>query len=174
MVKFTNLDEVSEKYGIKSNDSWLKLVDGDNRIRIISEFEDYGVHYLKDEKKSVICIGKDQCKLCKKNIEVRCQFLGWVIDRSDNQVKLFRTGYSVIKQISELAKSSEYGFEGIPPYDIIINKKGQGLETKYSVLPARQNTPLTESELQLITTLEDPKEIINNMKEKVESEYFKI
>jgi hypothetical protein len=167
-MKFADYKSISKKYGLESD--WMSLKEGDNKIRIVSEFEDYGVHYDTKTRKSVICIGKDKCPFCQKGEIPRVQFLGWVIDRSDNRVKLLRIGYKVFQQIGELAKSEEYAFDTIPDYDITIRRSGRGLDTIYSVLPARQNTPLTDKEKEMIMEKIKPvKQIIENMKAKITS-----
>jgi len=167
-MKFSEYKIAGEKYGVGKD--WMTLKEGDNKIRIISEFEDYGVHFNPKEKKSVVCLGKDKCPLCQQGYKPKVQFLGWVIDRSDNKVKLLRIGYKIFQQIGELAKSEEYGFDTIPDYDITIRKSGQGLETVYTVLPARQNTELTIEEKKMISNKIKPvKEIIEKMKAKVDT-----
>jgi len=166
-MKFTDIESIKNKYGISEGGDWMNLKEGENRIRIVSEFVDYGIHRDPELKKNVVCIGKEQCYYCKQGDKVRVQFLGKVIDRSDGRVKYLRIGYRIFQQISELAKSKEYGFDIIPPYDIVILKKGSGLNTTYTVFPARENTPLTDEEVKKAEALPSPSEIIEKMKEKV-------
>lgn len=169
-MKFKDYDSIPKKYGIGGGD-WMKLQEGDNKIRIVSEFEDYGTHYNPTTKKSIVCLGKEKCEVCLSDPDnkPRVQFLGWVIDRKDNKIKLLRIGFKAHKQIGELAKSEDYGFDEVPEYDVTIKKTGQGLDTDYSVLPARQNTSLTEEEEQAVSekVKKSPKEIIEKMKAKI-------
>jgi hypothetical protein len=145
----------------------MNLERGENKIRILSEFEDYGTHY--DNKKSVVCLGKDKCSYCQNGERAKVQYLGWVIDRKDGEIKLLRFGSSVSKQITELARSDEYGFDSVPDYDLTIKKTGEGLETEYVVIPARKSTVLTEDEkVRYLDKFKSPKDIIEKMKEKVE------
>jgi len=39
---------------------WLNLKPGDNKVRIVSEFETFGRHYDQVTKKATICIGKKE------------------------------------------------------------------------------------------------------------------
>ena len=167
-MKFQDYNEAGKKYGIDGGD-WLNLEEGDNKVRIVSEFEDYGSHYDKKLKKSFVCLGKEKCPFCQTGDKPRVQFLGWVIDRKDQKPKLLRIGYKIFQQIGDLAQSEDYKFDDVPGYDITIKKTGQGLDTNYSVLPARKNTELTSEEIESIKGLKDPKEIIENMKAKLES-----
>ena len=58
---------------------------------------------------------------------------------------------TVYKDIEKLQKNPDYGFDEVPmPYDITIVAAGAGtLDVDYSVVPARNNTPLTPSEMAL-------------------------
>ena len=167
-MKFSNYGDVEKQYNMGGN--WLKLKSGENKVRLVSEFEVYGNHF--DEKKGVkglICIGKDKgCIGCAKDIEVKAQTLGWVIDRSDGKVKLFRMPYSVFKKIGELQLQEEYQFETVPNYDVTITKTGEGMETRYSVIAARKDTEITGDEMEDINkTVKPVSEIIENMKSKI-------
>jgi len=155
-MKFSEYENVEKQYGIGSGD-WLNLKVGENRIRIISQFEIFGNHYNPTTKKGMICIGKDKgCIGCKAGVRLNVRALGWVIDRSDGKIKLFRMPYSVFKAIGELQKAAEYEFETVPDYDITIKKQGEGLDTEYSVIPARSNTEITGEELEEISKVVKP------------------
>lgn len=171
---FDNLSEVKKNYGIKDSGNWMKLKDGSNKVRIVSDFADYGIHSIKDNGKyrSEVCIGKDNgCYYCSQGSPVKVQFLGWVIDRADNQVKLLRIGWVIASQIKAYQESEEYGFKDLPPYDIDIVRSGEGLDTDYNVIPARKDTPLTPEEEEMIAkVVKDPREIIDKMKEKAKNE----
>ena len=163
-MKFSNYGDVEKQYGMGGN--WLKLKGGENKIRLVSEFEVYGNHF--DGKKGIICIGKDKgCTECAKKSDVKAQALGWVIDRTDGKVKLFRMPYSVFKKIGELQMQEEYQFETVPNYDITITKTGEGMETRYSVIASRKDTDITGSEMEAINkTVKPVSEVIENMKSK--------
>jgi len=172
---FNNLNEVKKNYGIKEGGNWMKLKDGSNKVRIVSDFADYGVHQVVQNgqfKKSVICIGKENgCYYCSQGLPVKVQFLGWVIDRADNQVKLLRIGWTIANQIKAYQKSEEYGFQGLPPYDMDIIRSGEGLDTDYDTHASRKDTPLTPEEKKMIEEIvKDPREIIEKMKEKARNE----
>ena len=168
-MSFKDYKNIEKKYNIGGGD-WLKLEDGDNKIRIVSEFFDFAEHFIKSENKSYTCLGKKgNCKYCESGLKPTVKFLGWVLDREDGAVKLLRVGYMIYKQIGALAMSDEYGFDGVPEYDITIKKSGKELGTEYQVLPARKNTELTKDEEKLVKekTKKTPEEIVEKMKEKV-------
>ena len=149
-----------------SGGGYLKLKQGENKIRIISEAEVFGKHFK--HKKSTICIGKDEgCELCQEGDKPKPSWLMWVIDRADNQIKMFEAGYMVVSQIQKLAQSSEYGFGGLPGYDMFIQKEGESLETEYTVTPARKDSELTEEEKESIAALKSPETIVEEKKKGV-------
>lgn len=170
-MDFQDYDKIEEQYGLASaRGDWMRLVQGDNVVRIVSKFENYAVHWDPETKRSVICIGKEHCKYCQEGKELTVKYSGWVIDRADKQVKLLTIGHKIFKAIGLLGKSDEYGFKDIPAYDITINKEGQGLDTRYTVIPGRSDKPLTKKEQQQIdqVAINSPKDIIDNMKTKEE------
>ena len=94
------------------------------------------------------------------------RFVSYVIDRSDGQLKPFTFGPQIAGQIGALANSTEYGFEELPPYDIIIIRVGSGKETEYTVNGARANSTLTEDEKAAIEKLSDIKKIADSLTKK--------
>jgi hypothetical protein len=72
----------------------------------------------------------------------------------------------IIKQLKALAVDEQYMFDTIPPYNVTIKKEGQKLDTTYTVLPDRVDTPITEQEQALIAKLKSPEEIVIKIVEK--------
>lgn len=149
---------------------YLKLKQGENKIRIVSEAEVFGKHFKN--KKSTICLGKEICDLCIEGDKPKPSWLMWVIDRADGEIKMLEAGYQIISQVQKMAQSSEYGFEGLPSYDIIIQKEGEGLDTEYIATPARKDSDLTEEEKEDISALKSPSEIVEEKKKGTIKEPF--
>jgi hypothetical protein len=161
--------------GIKSQGSGerkeiqrITLQNGDNKIRLVGEVMPRYVYWLttKDGKRMPV-----ECLKFDRNTE---QFSGTedpfdeisqdiyadkpqfayvcnVIDRNDNQVKLFDLKATIYRQIVDFAKDSEYGnpADDTSGYDITIVKEKTGplpQNVKYTVRPARASTALTDSE----------------------------
>lgn len=77
-----------------------------------------------------------------------------VIDRQDNNIKLFDIKRTVYSQIVDLALNAEYGnpSDEKTGYDITVKKESTGSlpqNVKYACLPGRNSTPLSEEELEL-------------------------
>ena len=161
-----DLGKVKEKYNLASND-WVKLEEGDNKIRFVSSYVDYGSHRDSEQNRRVICIGKENgCPHCARGESPSVQFLVWAIERKTGGLKPFRFGYKTFEAISALASSDDYGFKGLPPYDFVINRKGKGIETRYQVIAAREDTELTTEEQVMIGKATPLEEILGKMKDK--------
>lgn len=74
-----------------------------------------------------------------------------VIDRADGKLKLMDLKTTVFKQIVDYARDPDYGSPSHPEngYDITIKREKTGplpQNVKYSVMPGRNSTPLTDNE----------------------------
>lgn len=77
-----------------------------------------------------------------------------VIDRSDGKVKLLDLRSTIYAQIVDYATNADYGSPADEEngYDITIKKEKTGplpQNVKYTVIPARGNSPITEAEKEL-------------------------
>lgn len=76
------------------------------------------------------------------------------IDRADGKLKLMDLKTTVFKQLVDYARDPDYGSPADPDngYDITIRKEKTGplpQNVKYTVMPSRSSTPLTEKEREL-------------------------
>lgn len=138
----------AEKQGLLSSGDYLKLKEGANRFRLVSE-----------------CLAHEGEYQGKKNFKWLCL----VIDRADGKVKPFFMPHTIYKQIVALQRSDDYAFDGVPmPYDLTINADGAGTkEVKYALMPARKESPLTQAEHEAITahkTVQDVKKALDEKK----------
>ena len=126
-VSFAERRKQAEAAGLLSSGDYLKLKEGDNRLRLMSECLPHAGEYQG-----------------KKNFKWLC----YVIDRTDSKVKPFFMPHTIYKQIEALQMNEDYAFEDVPmPYDLTIHAVGAGTkEVKYTLMPARKNTPITVAE----------------------------
>ena len=119
----------AEKAGLVGGGDYLKLREGANRFRLLTEGLAHDGEYQG-----------------KKNFKWLCL----VIDRADGKVKPFFMAHTIYKQIVALQQSDDYAFRDVPmPYDLTVHADGAGTkEVKYTVMPARKETPLTAAEQQ--------------------------
>ena len=143
---FSKAKEVAEKEHNIGGAQHLKLQEGQNRIRLVSE-----------------CIPHEGEYNGKPTFKWLCQ----VIDRKDGKVKPFFMPHKIFKDIEALQMSEDYSFDAVPmPYDITITAIGAGMITvQYSTTPARQNTPITEDEQMMINGVPNINELQKKIRE---------
>jgi len=186
MAKFKDYKKTASQFGVGGDTEWLTLEEGDNWVRLMSEFVAYGQHFNNSTKKGSICIGKDNgCPACLANDETMAEaksaglktdiqeplsvkYLGWVIDRKDKKIKLLRIGHVVFKSIGKIQEQPDTAFDTVPNFDININAENAGTkEVKYTVLASRKDTELTEEEIKKTENLTNPEDILEKMKAKI-------
>lgn len=154
----------------------LSLKDGDSTVRVLGNYKFYHEHWFNKVKRTVVCPGAKECPVCShpdkekylgnaralrnagkekeakelfktvfRTYDPRPAYAINVIDRADGTVKIWKFSRNIKLMIEDIAK--KYGDPS--QYDLIITRKGKGLETKYTVFPDRENKPLTEAEKNL-------------------------
>lgn len=139
-------EKAEREFGLGKGE-YLKLQEGANRIRLVSE-----------------CIGYESSFQGRKYFKWVC----WVIDRADGVVKPFFMPHTIYKSIEALQIDPDYAFKSVPmPYDIKINAKGAGTkEVDYQVIASPNRTALTDKEIENISARIDIREFVEKLKEK--------
>jgi hypothetical protein len=133
------------------NSDFFVIQPGENKLRLVSEFEERFVHWDAEANRSISVKSIDDLR---NGEEPRRRYIAYAIDRADGQIKMLEVGASVIKQLQELQASDDYKFDSIPAYDLTIKKTGQKLDTRYNLIPARENSELTTEETLAIEELQ--------------------
>jgi len=139
-MEFTDHEKEAKKKGIGGG-GMFKFESGENRFRILSKPAYNASHYA--EGKPVNCTGDDSCPLCKSGAQISHKALCYIFDAKAG-LTLANLPWSVYKGIGELATQTDWKFEGLPPYDIVINKTGEAKETRYGVMPTNGKEPISE------------------------------
>lgn len=127
---------------------FMKLVEGENPIRIVGE-----------------------PKMVEGKFGSRPAM--WVIDRKTGDMKILQFAKTIGEQIQQLQVSNDYGFEKLPDYDITIVRTGMGqFDTSYNVRAARQNTELTEDEKALVKKTMEEKGDVEQFFEKMAAKHL--
>jgi hypothetical protein len=124
--------------------------------------KDFWVHFDNDAKKSFRCAGRKTCELCKSTNErvkkASHKFYFAAFSRDEQKqlskegkdtraiIKLLEVGGTVYDAIQAISANDDYSFDEIPPCDFIITKRGQKMETTYSVFPCPPK-PISENDL---------------------------
>ena len=146
-TSFADRRKQAEAAGMLSSGDYLKLKEGDNRMRLLTE-----------------CLPHQSEYQGKKNFKWLC----YVLDRADGKVKPFFMAHTIYKQIEAFQTNEDYAFEDVPmPYDITVNASGAGTkEVKYTVVPARKNTVVTALEMQELAKAKPLADLQAKLKEK--------
>lgn len=142
----TSYNQIVDESG---ESKYIKFPEGDTKLRIVSDVYTALRHKveLNGKWRNIACpktLNSDApCPLCSSD-KPRMQWVVKVLDRADNKIKILESGSMIFGQLRKLAENEEYGDP--KEYDITINRTGEKLNTEYTVIPARQNTPLTEIE----------------------------
>jgi len=155
----------------------LKFEIGDTKIRLIGDVVPRYVYWVttKEGKKAPVeCLSfnretesfndgvpdpiKEITSEATGGEELKPQFayVCNAIDRKAKSVKVFDLKSTIFKQIVDFAKNVEYGSPADPVngYDLTIKKEKTGnlpQNVKYTVIPGRSSTPLTEEEQKMET-----------------------
>lgn len=145
-VNFAANRKQAEASGLLSSGDYLKLKEGANRMRLMSECLPHPGQYQ----------GRNNFK-----------WLCYVLDRLDGKVKPFFMPHTIYKALEAYQLSDDFGFVDVPmPYDITVNADGAGTkEVKYTVMPGREK-PLTASEQAALATVKPLIELQAALKEK--------
>lgn len=148
-VDFSAGLKTAEREGLIGGGDTFKFKEGANRFRVLSE-----------------CLPHQGSYQGKPNFKWLC----YVLDRADGQLKKFFMPHTIYKQIVELQKSDDYGFEEVPmPYDLTVTAKGAGTkEVEYTLTPARKNSDLTSDELAKLAQAKPLKELQEAIRAKAE------
>jgi len=127
-----------------SGSKYLKLKDGDNKIRKLGDNEKffvYGIEWWTPDKKPVRVTWENRQELeGKEKSSYFWAFPVWDYKEEEIKIALF-TQKSILKPLRNLGESTEWG--ELSGYDVVINRSGEELKTTYTVMPSKP-TELSE------------------------------
>lgn len=129
------------KKNTNSKDLFLRLDEGSNELRLVTQPFQYLVHkYKKDENdkigQKVGCSAiHGSCPLCDAGDKAKARWFLGVISRKTGTYKILDVSYAVFSQIRKLARNTQrWGDPTKYDVDIIVDKQG-GATGYYSVQP---------------------------------------
>lgn len=132
---------------INSNSVFLKIIAGTpHEVRLLDPTP-VEVYKHQFGNKPVTCKGS-MCDLCQEQdpkVSAKKQrFIVNVYDHTTSKVQLLEYGSMIATQFQSIAKSlTEEGMD-IMDFDLKIDVKGSGMETKYTVTQRQKSKPLPE------------------------------
>lgn len=141
----------SEKKNTNSKDLFLRLDEGSNELRLITQPYQYLVHKYKKEGEpgfghKVSCsMVHGSCPLCALGDKPKPRWLLGVISRKTDTSKILDISFAVYSQIRKLARNTaRWGDPTKYDIDIVVDKNG-GATGYYSVQPISKE-PLSASD----------------------------
>ena len=141
---------------------FLRVKDGENRIRVVTEPLKIWKSFDKATKTAKVYVTEAGAA---KDPEAKPRWMMYVINRDGNQLQVAEFGTQVMNQFLDIATSTE-GFENVDAlmFDFILIKKGQLMETEYTLQASRKETALTEEERIMLVKAKSIQEILQNDK----------
>lgn len=161
-----NIQEHANDLGISSGGNFFRFEDGENIIRILSLPVHTAQYFLGKGITPVYEQNADDNLKANKNAKLVHRFVCYVYNVNLKRIQIAELGWSIVKQIDELSKSSQYGYDRMPPYDLIITKSGSGMATEYKVTPGRNDKQLDEA---IMKELDEMQPIQEFVKEQIEN-----
>ena len=154
-MDFKDFRKEEKKLGLGGE--FFRPQQGESKVRILTAAEPIGSHFKGKGGPPGICTLGDDCGYCRQNIKKTVKVWIYVLDREDETIKLGELPWSVFKQTGELGSNSEHGYKDLPPYDLLITRTGEGMGTKYSVMPTKNPLSVDYDALEFESNLTDLK-----------------
>lgn len=127
---------------------FMQLKQGDNKGRVLSNPQQFAVHWVVDEtgkKRKVGCAAMG-CPVCMRGQDGDKPQARWLVkffNREENRVQLLEISSQILNGIKNLVKDADWG--PVTEYDVNIRRAAPGTQPLYSVIPGRR-APLTAEE----------------------------
>ena len=135
-----------------NKDLFLRLSDGSNEVRLITQPYQYLVHKYKknpEDKKDfgqkILCSQiHGRCPVCDTGDKPKARWLLGVIDRATNKAKILDVSYTVMQQLKTNARNPKIGDPTKYDINIVVNKSAGA--TGYYTVQTYQKEPLSVAE----------------------------
>lgn len=141
------------KKNTNSKDLFLRLDEGSNEMRLVTQPHQQLVHKYKKEGDSgfgqkISCSAvHGNCPLCAMGDKAKPRWLLGVISRKTGTYKILDISFAVFSQIRKLARNPKWGDPSKYDIDVVVDKNG-GATGYYAVQPLSKE-PLSAADQQL-------------------------
>lgn len=153
------IDSIEAKNQEERSKEYFNIVEGDNRVQLLSHCAPLPQVWDNAEKKYRIAEEGD------KNISIKG--ICWILQ--EGMIKMGKLPYSVVKAIRELQNDQDYAFDEFPmPRQINIKAKNAGTkEVEYQVVPSPKETVVPKEISEELAKKPTPDEMVEKIKGKV-------
>lgn len=143
----------SERKDANKKDLFLRLEEGSNEMRLITQPFQYLVHKVKKDDNNPKDFGQKvscsmihgSCSVCESGDKAKARWFLGVISRKTGDYKILDVSYAVFSQIRKLAKNTtRWGDPTKYDIDVVVDKNG-GPTGYYSVQPVSKE-PLSAAD----------------------------
>jgi len=133
----------------RETSDFFKFVEGDNRIRLLTEGKILAQHFFGKGQRPSVCYG--EAKGCPFHNETTkpasIKYAVYIYDTKMEKVQLAELPYSVISAVSDLQEDEDFAFEGYPmPYDVKIKyNKEESPKDMYKVIGSPNREEVSEN-----------------------------
>lgn len=153
------VDEIESRQSEDRSKDYFNIVEGDNRIQLLSHCAPLPQVWDNVTKKYRIAEDGD------KNVSIKG--VCWVLQ--DGVIKSAKLPYTVVKAVRELQNEPDYAFDTFPmPRMINIKAKNAGTkEVEYNVIASPKETVVSKEILAELANKPTPEEVVEKIKGKV-------
>lgn len=130
--------------------TFLKLKDGDKVQGVfMGDPAIFRQHWVGG--RSHLCPGKAECEHCQAGDKAKFRFRINFLTKVDGvwMAKVFENGYGMYLDLKEMHESSY----DLPTTLVILSRAGEGTDTKYRVLPVKDNGELTPANFKSLAAI---------------------
>jgi len=155
-VDWNSMDVPGEGRGDRVSD-FMQLKQGDNKGRVLSNPQQFAVHWVVDEtgKKRKVGCAAIGCPVCQRGQDTDKPQARWLIkfyNREEARVQLLEISSQILKGVLNLVKDPDWG--SVTEYDVNVKRGAPGTQPLYSVIPGRR-APLTADEKQALAAFNE-------------------
>jgi hypothetical protein len=151
-----DLNQVMESGVLDSKTGeWIgfdKTKDDDVTVRMIGGLAIVDSYFYRDGKfKTSVNYPKGHVPhKVLRGIEPKFRAMVQIVERTEEGdfLKKYSMPKSVLKQITDLKTTKNWEYESLPDYDLVINKTGVEIDTRYNVTPSPNKEPLSKEVLE--------------------------
>jgi len=135
---------------VKSGSDYMKLEQGSNVVRIVTQPYQFSVCWVKDPQdvsRKVRSALVPSCPLVKRGEKLQKRWYVGVIERRSGTPKVLEVSSQIMAGLKDLANDSDWG--NPKGYDVDIKRGNPGSQPLYRVI-AKPKKPLTDAEVALV------------------------
>lgn len=149
MVKTKQIGSIGWEDGDLGNGSFMKLEEGSNVVRILTNPYQFYTHWTQDEsgqQKNVRC-STENCPVCERGERAKARWYVGVLNRKTGKPMVLEMGIQIFKAIKGLKAKKAWGDPRT--FDADIERFPKGSQPLYQVTPEAK-APLSKEEIAIV------------------------